>query len=76
MHPRVNQDLGDSVAEAVAIQDAEQPIDRGLRVVLACQVVGQRVHGVVIALLEAAVRGAMLTQLRAVEVLVGQQTAG
>ena len=29
MHPRVHQDPGDGIAQAVAIQDADQPVDRG-----------------------------------------------
>ena len=35
MHPRVDQNLGDGVAEAVTIENAEQPINRGRRVLLA-----------------------------------------
>jgi hypothetical protein len=51
MHPRVHQDLGDGIAQAVTIEDAKQSMDRGHRVVLARQVVGQSLRGVVVALL-------------------------
>src|SRR3954463_5039155 len=51
MHPRIDQDLSDSISEAVAIEDAEQPVHGGLRIAVAREIVGQRDHGQVIGLL-------------------------
>ncbi|MGY4350969.1 hypothetical protein ACVWXM_007462 [Bradyrhizobium sp. GM7.3] len=52
MHPFIDQNLGHGISEAVAIEDAEQPVYGGLGIAVAREVVGQRLHGVVIALLD------------------------
>jgi hypothetical protein len=78
MHPFMDQNLGDGISEAVAIEDAEQPIDGGLGVAVAREVVGQRDHGQikVCSIFSAGIRRAILTQLRVMEAPVGRQRAG
>jgi hypothetical protein len=52
-HARVDQDLGDSIARAVVLNNADQPADRGCgRVTRARQVFRQHYHGEVVAQLD------------------------
>ena len=52
MYPSINQDLGDGIPEAVAIEDADQAINRDRGIALACQIVRQGDHSEVVTLFD------------------------
>lgn len=47
MHVGIDQHLGDGIAEAVAVEDTDQPVDRSGRIAIV--LVGQRHHGEIVA---------------------------